>query len=81
MRGFQPVLQIPERMDHFIQPAGVENSGVQVMRITMVPEIEPEHVETGIKKPGAVGQDVVGVDTALPAVKQHGQAAALRYLP
>jgi hypothetical protein len=68
-------LQVGQGIHDLIQTAGMKNSRVQMVRVAMIAEIQSENVEAGFVKSCAVGQDVVGIDAAFPAMQQNHQTA------
>jgi hypothetical protein len=68
-------LQALDRADDFQDATGMKKSGIEVMAVTMVAEVEPEDVVARIEKMPAQRQDVERLRTALPAMQQYNESA------
>ncbi len=57
----------------FVQPARVEQAGVQVMGVAVIAQLKAKHTVAALKQRRRRGQHVLGLGAAFPAVNQDGQ--------
>src|SRR5574343_388784 len=60
-------------VQHLIQPAGMEQALIQMMRAAVVAEVQREHIDAGGQQLGGAVVDIGGLHTAFPAVQQQRQ--------
>lgn len=63
--------------ESFRKQGAVEETFIQVMRFSMIPEIETENIKTLPEKETRRGEDIRGIDAPLPAVNKGDQTAAV----
>ena len=73
--GWVARVNAPDRVDDFIDAAGMEEILVEGLRVAVIAKIEPKYRVARLEEPGSHRQSVARVRRALPAVQENHEAS------